>query len=32
MSSVAELLKQAQNEVAVTAEPHELDDVRVKYL
>ena len=32
MSSVAELLKQAQNEVAVTADPHELDDVRVKYL
>ena len=32
MSSVAELLKQAQNEVAITADPHELDDVRVKYL
>ncbi len=32
MSSVAELLKQAQKEVASAAEPLELDEVRVKYL
>ena len=32
MSSVAELLKQAQNEVAISDSPLNLDDVRVKYL
>ena len=32
MSSVAELLKQAQKEVAAVTEPFELDKVRVKYL
>ena len=32
MSSVAELLKQAQKEVAAATEPLELDEVRIRYL